>query len=671
MPAFARWFTLLAVIGTLFVSSPAGAQWRPGGVPVAPIDFQDLPRVASDGAGGMYVVWRDHRDLATNSSDVYLQHLTGDGVVAPGWPTLGVPVAASERPEFGWVASDGFGGALVAWEKAVSVVSQYDIFLQRILPDGSIAPGWSAGGVPISLAPDFQFFNSVVGDGAGGAYVSWTDHRDANSGDVQAYLTHITADGQLADGWTPDGTMLIQNQPGTRSSRALLEGPGGDVYVLFGDSRLATALGGTYSVIRLTPEGAAAPGWPVDGLPLLLGGTGGEYSGLVSDGAGGVIAGWNDFRYGIPAPFVYDYDIFAQHVFADGTLDPRWPRDGFPVCDDPEPQYNFTMAADGFGGAVFAWEDARSGSYWQPFAHRVQADATLAPGWPVNGRLLSGLVGTQIAPFVVADGSGGLYAFWEQFPVVGYDIGSQHLLAGGERASGWPENGFVIGTPESNDYDPYCISDGKGGALIAYTYGTPAAERVYAQRIAGDGPVSTRVSWIAANAEGGTVTLRWHSAEAAGLRSSVERRPAEPDVWSTRGTPVLQGNDVLEFVDREVVPGTYAYRLRYADGLDERLSEEIVIEVTGAGSLALGGFRPNPAVGTARVHFTLPDDRPASVEVFDLRGRSVFSRAVGSLGPGTHSIALDGAGALASGVYWIRLVHPERTISVRGVIARG
>lgn len=664
---------LILVTLQLASATPSLAQWRPGGVPIAPIGSQDLPRVTPDGEGGMYVVWRDRRSYATTNADVYIQRLTKDGLIAPGWPALGIPVAASELPEFGWLASDGLGGALVVWVELASFESKYDIYLQRILPDGSIAKGWPVDGVPVCLAPEYQYIENVgdvVGDGSGGAYVAWTDHRNVADGEIEAYVTHIAPDGSLAEGWTVDGDMLIPGQPGQRSARALLEAPDGGVYVLFGDSRGMTELGGTFALARLTPTGATAPGWPLDGLPLLLGGTANEYAELVSDGAGGAIASWNDFRNGVPMPgFEFDYDIYAQHVFADGTLDSRWPREGTPVCDDPGPQYLFTMAADGEGGAIFAWEDARSDAYWQPFAQRILPDGAVAPGWPENGKLLSGTMANQFAAFVVPDGSGGLFAFWEQSPTGIGEVGLQHVLASGQRAPGWPENGLAIGSNVSHDYDPYPVSDGKGGALLAYTHATEAASLIFAQRISGDGPVSTRVSFIAADIRDGTVALRWHIADAMGLSASVERLSIGRGEWSVRGAPSIEGRDILKFVDANLAPGRYDYRLRVFDGSGSQLSEVVELVVPGATVLELAGFRPNPALGSARIHFALPDDRPASIQVVDLRGRRVFQRDVGSLGPGNHSIPVEGTG-FASGVYWIRLIHPERTLTVRGVVAR-
>ena len=80
---------------------------------------------------------------------------------------------------------------------------------------------------------------------------------------------------------------------------------------------------------------------------------------LVTDGAGGAIIAWVDQR-------IDGGDIYAQKVDAGGSL--LWgplPRavNGQPVCNIPGVQEDPVAVEDGNGGAFFAWEDSRSGSY--------------------------------------------------------------------------------------------------------------------------------------------------------------------------------------------------------------------------------------------------------------------------------------------------------------------
>lgn len=672
-----------AIAISLFLPVPALAQWRHNGVPVAPSGPQQTPQVASDGAGGLYVVWADYRDYETSNHDVYLQRITADGLVAPGWPALGLLVAGG--PDYqagGLVRPDGSGGALVAWTEQTAT-SPLDINLQRILADGSIAPGWPARGVPVTVHPAHEFLSDVVSDGSGGAYLAWTDFRDGSFdlNEAQVYVSRITGDGNLAGGWTPNGNRLVE-RPESRGNPYLLVDPSGDVLIAWGESQIASTVKVTspvtrwtwgasavelnFHVTRWTPSGAVAAGWPAEGVPLLQGHTGRGGARIVSDGTGGAFVGWRDNRRGGPGDTWWLFDLYAQHIGGDGTVDPRWPSNGLAVCDAPGGQTFFTMAADGSGGALFAWEDLR-GDYFKIFAQRVRADATLAPGWTPNGVLLSSTSQeSQIEPYAVADGTGGLYAIWTQFPNDRYEIAGQHVLAGGQIADGWPEEGLTIAGGDCSCTSPRATSDGRGGVVMAFDFTTFDNSLIHAHRIAADGPVATLLTLLDAETFVHGVTLRWHSAEAGRLRSFVERRAAEE--WAVLDSPLLVGTDVLSFTDTGLAPGRYEYRLRYFDGAFERVSDAVEVEIASTQRLDLAGFRPNPAVGRAFLAFSLPDDRPARLDLINVRGRVVQSREVGKLGGGSHVISLDEK--VEPGIYWVRLRHPERTMVTRGLFVR-
>jgi hypothetical protein len=105
------------------------------------------------------------------------------------------------------------------------------------------------------------------------------------------------------------------------------------------------------------------------------------------------------------------------------------------------------------------------------------------------------------------------------------------------------------------------------------------------------------------------------------------------------------------------------------------MSEPFVIEpqVVGVGpasiGLALHGASPNPSRGLS-VRFTLPDAKPATLAVYDVSGREVSARDVGSLGAGQHFVSMGAPGRLVPGVYLIRLIHGSRQHTARAVVIR-
>ena len=87
-------------------------------------------------------------------------------------------------------------------------------------------------------------------------------------------------------------------------------------------------------------------------------------------------------------------------------------------------------------------------------------------------------------------------------------------------------------------------------------------------------------------------------------------------------------------------------------------------------AMQLLGLTPNPAIHDLRVSFSLPDAKPALLEVLDVTGRRVREREVGSLGPGMHRVDLTEGAMPAAGIYWIRLTRGGEAITRKATVLR-
>lgn len=86
---------------------------------------------------------------------------------------------------------------------------------------------------------------------------------------------------------------------------------------------------------------------------------------------------------------------------------------------------------------------------------------------------------------------------------------------------------------------------------------------------------------------------------------------------------------------------------------------------------ALRGFPSNPVSGAGLdVTFALPNDAPAVLDLLDVQGRCVRSRAVGSFGAGEHRVRFEQPEELGAGVYWIRLRQGTEQRVLRAVVLR-
>lgn len=131
-----------------------------------------------DGAGGAHFVWH-------GPEGVKMLRLDALGEPAPSWPAGGLVVSPDAVSAD--AVTDQAGGAYLAW----------GVRLQRVGPDGSLPPGWPAGGWQFStgsgvrLAPDVD----------GGVYVVWVRNG-------QTYATRVRHDMTLAPGWLANGKAI-------------------------------------------------------------------------------------------------------------------------------------------------------------------------------------------------------------------------------------------------------------------------------------------------------------------------------------------------------------------------------------------------------------------------------------------------------------------------------
>lgn len=312
---------------------------------------------------------------ADPSPDIYALRVTAEGGVAPGWVESGIPVCADPHDQwFPHPAPDGAGGVIVSWMDGRNVdTSLYDIYAQRVTSTGQIATGWTADGNPVCTVSGHQGRTRTVGDGSGGAILIWQDGRKGPDADpeIDLFALRILPDGTPAPGW-PEGGVPLCTAPKTQQS--LSAGPDGlgGAIVAWDDYRSQVAPGNTGSDIyvqRVTAEGAVPEGWAADGVPLCRA-SGFQISPeLAPDGAGGAFVAWDDIRNGMWR------EVFAQHVTASGSIAAGWDLDGTPVSAGLNGADDVKVAPAGTGTAILVWRDARNGGMnTDIFAHKLGID---------------------------------------------------------------------------------------------------------------------------------------------------------------------------------------------------------------------------------------------------------------------------------------------------------
>lgn len=422
------------------------------------------PRLISDGAGGTILAWID--GSKGTESDLYAQRVDGSGIVQ--WGASGVAVSTAMNDQGGHqIISDGTGGAILVWEDRRNG-KDWDIYAQRISAAGRVL--WTPDGVALSTAANDQVTPRLIPDGAGGAIVTWIDGRSGT--DWEIYIQRIDGNGEVK--WPAGGVALSKatdtHSPATTPTQSVVSDGSGGAIVVWNDFR-----NGNWDLYSQRVDASGTLQWPIEGVPVSTAANDQLSPQTVSDGAGGAVVAWYDFRSGT------NWDIYAQRVDGDGKM--QWLMDGVVISTAIHHQISPQLASDGSGGAIIAWIDFRSGTDQDLYAQRV--DQNGAAQWTADGVPISTAPNDQLAPQIVSDNDGGAIVAWTDRRNGNEDIFAQRISRSGEIQ--WAADGIAVSTAADRQHDPQLISDGTGGAIITWQEHRSGTSDVYAEMIHSDG----------------------------------------------------------------------------------------------------------------------------------------------------------------------------------------
>ena len=395
--------------------------------------------------------------------------------------------------------------------------------------------------------------------------------------------------------WVDEG-FPVASATGQQIYPVIVSDGSGGAIIAWQDSR-----GSDFNIYvqRINMEGVAM--WLPNGVPMCTA-TGDQLAPqIVSDGAGGAIVVWYDFRNGT------DNNIYARRVNNVGAL--QWAADGAAVCSAPDDQTNALVTLDGSGGAIIAWDDSRNGLDYNSYVQRINSNgdaiyaadgvsACLAPGnqfltslvpngtgaaiavwydyrnlfdadvyaqrinavggstWVADGLALCTAIGDQESPCAVSDGSGGAIVAWTDRRGPAYDVYAQHVAAAGTLA--WVSDGLVVCNATGNQTFPGITTDGSDGAIISWqdARNGAAALDIYAQRMTGAGAAQWTGNGVAvcsaltnqdhpvltSDGSGGAIIV-WNDARNGNPDIFAQRLNASGSPqWTSNGEPLVDAS---------------------------------------------------------------------------------------------------------------------------------
>ncbi|MEO8403260.1 MAG: T9SS type A sorting domain-containing protein [Chitinophagaceae bacterium] len=338
------------------INAAGVVQWTTNGVAICTAaNSQAILKIIEDGSGGAIISWLDRRTASGKTGDmnVYAQRIDSTGAVQ--WTVDGVGVCTqTDIQNNPTIASDGAGGAIIAWDDIRNGAGNNDIFAQRINNAG--LKQWSNDGVLICNATDIQQIPVITSDNLRGAIISWEDKRN---GDLDIYAQQIDSAG--VTGWTSNG-ITVCTATNDQSAPRLVSDNAGGVVICWIDNRNESA--GDIYVQHIDASGAVL--WTTNGNPVSVAVNEQRAAVIASDENGGAIISWHDRR---GSNSVDNYDIYAQRVLANGTMD--WTTNGVIVSIALIDQTNPAIISVGRGNSIVSWRDGRNNTQSDIYAQRI------------------------------------------------------------------------------------------------------------------------------------------------------------------------------------------------------------------------------------------------------------------------------------------------------------
>jgi hypothetical protein len=557
--------------------------------------------------------------------------------IEAAWPPDGLPLATGPNRQFNPIGLTGASHQLHAFWVDVESPT-HALFTQHVTIEGTLAPGWPEGGRGLVERPAFIGTPIAIADGADGAVLAWYDHRAGARG---VYAIRVDSTGAVVPGFPPSGAV----------------------------------------VCTATVEGRGA-------LDQLMA--------IASDGAGGAFVAWTDSR-NTPTGGVLIYDVFAQHIRGDGTLDPAWPAPGLALTSGSGYKYPQALVADDDGGF---WLLTESASEWTPgtfYAIHHDASGTALGQWSPPG--------FAARPVATEDLSGGIFVAWDDCrdcPTFGDVIYLNRLDPGAEAHFGWPEGGIPLRESGSDEGFPTIVRTSDGGVMVSWLEEIVGAPNRHAARkiLPGADPVpgwhgafTTFVESLSASgwpkavtdgAGGAMYAYRLNEPNLFGSR--VDLNGNVPAVFPDTGLALcsVTGDQYLEDLVSDGANGAFVlwedrrdptsdvdvYAMRFTrEGEVGSITSVDPPSIPPGNVVALAPPRPNPSTGDATFAVRLTTAARLRVEILDLRGRIVAVPWSGPRGPGSHAVSWNGRDrdghAVPPGIYLVRAAAAGRSATRR------
>jgi len=386
------------------------------------------------------------------------------------------------------------------------------IILLVVLATIALAEWPDAGGVPVCTATGDQTMPKIVSDGHGGAYIVWSDSR---GDDEDIYAQYVDAYGNIL--WETNGAVVCTSEGRQYDYDMINNTYGGPVIVW------ASGIGNQIRGQFISPTGLY--NWDPDGYliaahsrtvlePII------KDTDIIND----IVVTFKFSGWSHDDPYTKKINIhgYYEWLIENDDLSNRTSKmsstsleghntlivgdwnnnikalkkineDGIYLWTsdinvaDPSVNRNPKIINNGLSSVLITWEDNRRGNF-DIYANTIDNLGTLGipNGWPICVAADS-----QLTPLIVSDGSGGAIIAWNDRrsgSSMNFEIYEERMDYWGNRLWNTTDTtGIPIINTTGNQklYDMIPTDD--GGAILVWISNELLAYHVFAQRIDGDG----------------------------------------------------------------------------------------------------------------------------------------------------------------------------------------
>ncbi len=620
----------------------------------------------SDGSGGAIIAWQN---FPPNGPDISYNHLNAAGVVTWAPVTTGLSlISGTEYYYIDQLLADGSGGAFIVWETENKTTTDItELSVQHISSTGSRL--WTSTGVVVTPS---GFSGFMCLDGSGGIVVTWSDDEfDPVDYNLRAFAQRINSSGTKM--WNPDGVRVVTTTAFESSVGIIPDGSGGAI-IAFTDTRNSNynPVANAFDNIDLYAQHLNATGiavWGADGVPVCTaaknqikysdGHSDGEHPAIVSDGAGGAILAWEDYRTdpnnGNTDPYLGD--IYAQRINSAGAT--QWTSTGVLVCNAPFDQTRSTVIGDGAGGAVIIWEDLRLQYSSELYTQKLNSAGT--PMWGANGKLLANPESEAQFTACADETGNNVLVSWLKYENPFKDIAVQKIvIADGSYLWG---SGTLVISRLPDQAEPAITHNGAGGAIVSWTDYRNGISDIYANRVVASGTLPVRILNFDAQYVTRAIALTWRTSfEQNSKTFTVQRSTDGANFQTITALPAAGNSTVLrlyKYNDEAALrlPNKTLYYRVFETDID---GKQIFTDVKTVKLPALKNqlaLKFNPVNTHAVLTYTALANNLAMIRITDLSGKIVLQQKV-QVNSGENEFLLQTAN-LSKGIYQVELLSSQ------------